>query len=310
LLVVDDHRGVLERVAAVLASDFDVAGVATGGRQAVAMAGRLAPDAVVLDINMPGFDGYQTKSALDEAGTRVPVVFLSMFESDEYVSEAFRCGGRGYVLKPYLGRDLASAVHHVLRGQLFVPSLVSLFHLTDGGGDAMQLYDEPGSFLDGLAGFFDLALRRGDATCVIATRDLRDGLSDRLRARGWDTSDASHRHGYFVDATDALGRFMRDGLPDPARLTEIASELDRYRLAVGDGTASRLTLFGNMADLLLGAGNPTAAIALERLWTSLTHALPFFTVCGYSAASGFADAARIWSQACAEHWAVSHATGS
>ena len=85
VLVIDDHRGVLERVVTALAHDFDIAGVATDGRRAVSMAGVLAPDVIVLDVNMPSLDG-QTKSALDHAGSHAPVVFLSMLDSEEYVT--------------------------------------------------------------------------------------------------------------------------------------------------------------------------------------------------------------------------------
>jgi DNA-binding response OmpR family regulator len=66
VLAVDDHRDVLDKVAVVSANESDVVGVATGG-EAIAIAG------MVLDINMPGLDGYQTKSALDHAGSRVAV---------------------------------------------------------------------------------------------------------------------------------------------------------------------------------------------------------------------------------------------
>jgi CheY-like chemotaxis protein len=309
VLVVDDHRGVLEKVVTVLAHDFDIAGVATDGRRAVSMAGVLAPDVIVLDINMPGLDGYQTKSALDDAGSRAPVVFLSMFDAEEYVSEAFRRGGRGYVLKPFLGRDLTSALHHVLHSRLFVPSLVSLLQLANGGGHALQLYGDPVSFLDGLAGFFDLALRRGDATYVIATQDIRDGLSDRLRARGWETGKTSRNRCQFVDAAAALDRFMRNGLPDPSCLAEIVSELDQYRLANSKGDTCRLTLFGNMGALLLREGNLTALVALETMWNSMTHRRPCFTLCGYSITSQLNEVPELWSETCAAHWAVSHASG-
>src|SRR4051812_10448958 len=57
VLLVDDHRGVLDRVSELLADDFDVAGVATDSRHAVDIAGRIAPDLVVLDIHMPGLNG-------------------------------------------------------------------------------------------------------------------------------------------------------------------------------------------------------------------------------------------------------------
>jgi hypothetical protein len=202
------------------------------------------------------------------------------------------------------------ALHHVLHGRLFVPSLESLFHLANGGGHAMQLYSEPGSFLDGLAAFFDLALRRGDATCIIATEDVRDGLTDRLRTRGWNVAGASNDRWRFVDAVDALDSFMRNDRPDRLRLGEIVSELDRYRRAVSDGPTSHLTLFGTMADLLCRAGNPEAVLALERTWNALTHNLPFFTLCGYSTTSSSNQASEFWSDACAEHWAVSPAMGT
>jgi hypothetical protein len=69
-----------------------------------------------------------------------------------------------------------------------------------------------------------------------------------------------------------------------------------------------LTIFGDMAASLMAHGNPSAAIALESLWNSLTHGLPFFTVCGYSESCLDDCLPEIWSKACREHWAVSHTT--
>src|SRR5262245_16955440 len=99
VLLVDDHQAILEQVSAMLADDFDVVNVATDGRQAIDTARHVDPDLIVLDINMPGLDGFQTIRALEQAGSRAPVVFLSMVDAEEQVSEAFRCGARGYVLK-------------------------------------------------------------------------------------------------------------------------------------------------------------------------------------------------------------------
>ena len=134
VLLVDDHRGVLDRVSALLADDFDVAGVATDGRQAVDTVGRIAPDLIVLDINMPGLDGFQTKRELDRAGSRAPVVFLSADAHDDHAIAAFRCGARGFVQKSRLGRDLHSALDLALHARVFVPSLTSLFGLVDRDG--------------------------------------------------------------------------------------------------------------------------------------------------------------------------------
>jgi hypothetical protein len=174
----------------------------------------------------------------------------------------------------------------------------------------MQFHDDVECFLDGVAQLFDLALRRGDAACIIGTEEVRDGLCHRLRASGWDVGGPSgHTRCLVIDATDALARFMRNGLPDVDLLGEIASELDQYRRSVGPGPLSRLTVFGNMVVPLITGGNPAAAIALERQWNSLTAGLPFFTVCGYHASCFYDGGRDVWSNACREHWAVSHTGG-
>lgn len=308
VLLVDDHRQVLDTVSAMLSGEFEVAGAATSGAEAVEIAHQVKPDAIVLDVNMPGVDGFQTCRVLESSGfANTPIVFLSMHDGDEIVGEAFRCGGRGYVLKTRVGNDLASAITHALGGRVFVPSLSSLLRLATGATHAMQLHDEVESFVDDVAALFDLALRRGDATCVIATRQIREGIGDRLRARGWDVGGSSgHKRYLTVDAADALNRFMRNGLPDPNLLAEIAVELDQYRRAVCDGPGSRLTVFGNMVMALHAAGNTRAMIALEREWNRMTHGLPILTLCGYGSPC-FHDSPGLWADACAEHWAVSHA---
>jgi CheY-like chemotaxis protein len=60
VLLVEDHRGVLDTVSGLLADDFDVVGVATDGSQALQAARQVTPDAIVLDVGMPGLDGFQT----------------------------------------------------------------------------------------------------------------------------------------------------------------------------------------------------------------------------------------------------------
>jgi AmiR/NasT family two-component response regulator len=71
VLLVDDHRDILDRVSALLVDDFDVAGLATDGRQALDLARQVDPDVIVLDINMPGLDGLlssHTPVCTDYAG--------------------------------------------------------------------------------------------------------------------------------------------------------------------------------------------------------------------------------------------------
>ena len=224
VLLVDDHRGMLDRVSALLAGDFDIAAVATDGSQAVDVASRVGPDVIVLDVNMPGLDGFDTKRALDQAGSA----------SAGRVPEHGRCRRPHRRSVPVRRTRLCHQVTRRARpvgrarpgshGRVFVPSLTSLFALTDGGGHAMQLHRGLERFLDGLAAFCGHSLRRGDAMCVNATADVREGLEHRLRAAGWAVGGPSrHRRYRAFDAGAALSRIMRDGVPDPAVLAEIAS---------------------------------------------------------------------------------------
>ena len=308
VLLVDDHRGLLDRVSTLLSDDFDVAGIATDGGEAIAAAGRIDPDLIVLDVNLPVLDGFQAMRELARNGSRASVVFLSTVGADEFVGQAFRCGARGYVQKSQIARDLVSALDHAHQGRYFLPSLTAMVDVLNGGGHAMQLHSDPEAFLDGLAGFFDASLRRGDATCIIATPDMRDGLRRRLHARGWDVGGPSgHERCLVFDEADVARRYLRDGMPDERVVAEIAAELDAYRRAVAQGPTSRLTIFGNTAEMLITGGNPAAAIALEQQWNRLTQPLPFLSLCGY--ATSCFEAPDLLSSAYAEHGTVSHAAG-
>lgn len=304
LLLVDDNRAMLDRLSSLLATEFHIAGTATDGRQALDMTTAVTPDAIVLDISMPGLSGFQTMRRLEQAGSRAPVVFLSAFDTANCIHDAFRCGGRGYVVKSHVDRDLATALDLALDRRWFVPSLTPLLELMSGGGHAMHIYDDRERFLDGLALLFELALRRGDATCLVATEGVRDGLRERLRRRGWEVDRPSGHPRYLaMDAGEALSSVMRNGLPDEEPVAKIALELDQYRRAVGQGTPPRLTISGNMVMLLLEQGQSAAATMVENQWHRLTADLPFFTLCGY-AESAFLDPGGLWSSVCKEHHAL------
>jgi len=310
VVLVDDQPEVLDAVSKVLENDFEIAAVATDGEAALTTCARTSPDVIVMDIAMPRLDGFQTVRRLRRTGSQAKVVFLTMHEAEEYVIEAFDCGGQGFVLKTRVQSDLASSLDHVLAGRLFVPSLKSLFHAADSSsGHALEIHWDSESRLDGVADFFNMALRRGDATCLIGTEPLREGIDRRLRDRDWNIGEPSGCERYVaIDAADALTRFMRGGRPDADILAELTAELDEYRLNVSEDTGGRLTIFGEMAVLLHQAGNSSAVVELEHAWNDLTSSLPFFTVCSYPAACFEAQAdSEEFSSVCAEHWAVGHA---
>jgi len=311
VLLVDDHQGVLDIVSSTLRDTFEVVGLATDGRQALEMARRLDPDAIVLDINMPGFNGFETMRALERAGSRAVVVFLSLISDDDYVCEAFRIGGRAYVVKSRMLSDLPTALDEVLLGRRFAPSLPSLLQITSGGAHTMLAHDDEDSFVDQVGGLLDLALHRGDATCLIGTEHLRDGVTAYLQTRGWDVGPSGTLQRYRVfDTHAALDGLMRDGLPDAATLAAIVEDLDEYRRTVCADPSSRLTVAGNLAAPLVAEGNAAGVLAIERLWDTLTRDRPFFSVCAYSMSCFHDHASDAWSTLTGEHSAVCHGSGA
>jgi DNA-binding NarL/FixJ family response regulator len=119
-LVRDGFRMILE------SSGIEVLGEARDGREAVYLARRRAPDAVLMDIRMPGMDGLEATRQLagPDASDPIAVLILTTFDLDEYVLEALRSGASGFLLKD-AGRDqLVEAVRAVARGDaLIAPSV-------------------------------------------------------------------------------------------------------------------------------------------------------------------------------------------
>ncbi len=107
VLVVDDEELARARIKELLADipDVEVAGEAENGLRAVDMVGELGPDVVILDIQMPGMDGFEVVEAL----THVPlVIFATAF--DEYAIKAFEVNSVDYLLKPISRERLGEAI--------------------------------------------------------------------------------------------------------------------------------------------------------------------------------------------------------
>jgi CheY-like chemotaxis protein len=102
LLLVDDDPAVLKRTAEFLSSEFEIAGFASDGAQALKAVERLAPDVIVLDIAMPVLDGIETARRLRSSGNAVSIIFLSAMQDPLYVKAAMNLGGNGYVFKSSL----------------------------------------------------------------------------------------------------------------------------------------------------------------------------------------------------------------
>lgn len=120
VLIVDDHAIVRDGIRALLAVDKDVqvVGEAGGGREAIELARRLAPDVIVMDIAMPDLGGLEATLEIRKDRPDAKVVVLSQYGDASYVRRFLKAGVSGYVLKKAAGADLVAAIHSVARGGL------------------------------------------------------------------------------------------------------------------------------------------------------------------------------------------------
>lgn len=121
VLVVDDHAVVREGIRHVLSSvdGFEVVGEAGSGSQALALAERLRPHVVVLDISMPGGSGLEIAPELRRIVPEARLLILSIHDHREYVLQSVRAGAHGYLRKDSSPTELRDAIRAVFRGDSF-----------------------------------------------------------------------------------------------------------------------------------------------------------------------------------------------
>ena len=110
ILIVEDHDDLADALRANLRSEGYQASVASDGRQALAMVRAEPPDIIVLDLGIPGLDGFALLSRLRAEGHWCPVLILSARDSDADKVEGFRLGADDYVTKPFRTLELMARV--------------------------------------------------------------------------------------------------------------------------------------------------------------------------------------------------------
>ncbi|HLN60044.1 MAG TPA: response regulator transcription factor [Symbiobacteriaceae bacterium] len=122
VLLVDDHAILREGIRYLLSAsgEVDVVGEAQDGVEALEMVEQLKPDAVLMDIAMPRMNGIEATTELKKRHPELPVLILSMYDSEEYVLPILKAGASGYVLKRAAAQELVSALKAVVAGQVIL----------------------------------------------------------------------------------------------------------------------------------------------------------------------------------------------
>jgi DNA-binding NarL/FixJ family response regulator len=179
ILLVDDQellrmgfRMVLEAQA-----DFEVVGEAADGAEGVALARRLEPDVILMDVRMPGMDGVQATRALVGAGCRSRIIILTPFDLDEYAHAALRAGASGFLLKDAQPTDLLSAIRAVASGDAVVaPSTTRRLLATI----AHRLPETTAEAVDDDDGFATLTPREREVLLAVARGLSNAEIADAL----------------------------------------------------------------------------------------------------------------------------------
>jgi DNA-binding NarL/FixJ family response regulator len=120
VLIADDHAVVAEGLCSILQDRYDVVGIVRDGRELLAVAPKLEPDLILLDICMPSLNGLDAAEQLKQLLPNVKFVFLTMKDDPNLAAAALSLGNIGYVLKHSLSSELLQAVAEVLQGNAYV----------------------------------------------------------------------------------------------------------------------------------------------------------------------------------------------
>src|ERR1035441_379032 len=133
ILLTDDHTLFRDGIRTLLAaeSDMEVVGESANALDAVALARQARPDVVLMDIGMAGMSSFEATRQIRKERPETKVVFLSMYDDEDYLAECVEIGASGYVLKDSPADQLVTAIREVNRGGSYLsPRLLT--RLVDG----------------------------------------------------------------------------------------------------------------------------------------------------------------------------------
>jgi DNA-binding NarL/FixJ family response regulator len=123
VILADDHTLVRAGFRSLIEAepDIEVAGECATGREALDLCQRHAAHVLVLDLEMPGFDGFQVVQMARDIGLNCKIIILTMHDHEEYIIRLFQSGISGYVVKDAAPSVLSHAIRRVAQGGRYIP---------------------------------------------------------------------------------------------------------------------------------------------------------------------------------------------
>jgi two-component system nitrate/nitrite response regulator NarL len=171
VLIIDDHTLFRSGLQELLdRRGIDVVATAGDGEEGCALAEKLAPDVILLDVRMPGMGGLTVLERLKEAGVQTPVLMLTTSTEDRDLIAAVRAGAQGYLLKDLEPDELIESLGKITAGECVIaPEMTGVLARVVQG-------DEPITSSD--TRFAELTPREMEILCHLA-----EGQSNKVIAR-------------------------------------------------------------------------------------------------------------------------------
>jgi two-component system response regulator NreC len=128
ILLTDDHTLFRQGIKTLLSAeaDLDIVGEAANGTEAVEKVSELRPDLVLMDIGMPGLSSFEATRQIKKVRPDTKVLFLTMYDDEDYLVQCMEVGASGYVLKDSPAQQLLAAIRDVHRGGSYLsPRMLS-----------------------------------------------------------------------------------------------------------------------------------------------------------------------------------------
>ena len=125
IVLVDDHRILLDAIKSLVEPEFEVVGTFEDGQTLLDQAPELRPDVIVLDIGMPMMNGLSAGEQIKKLLPKTKLIYLTMNHDVDTAAEAFRLGASGYILKSAAGTELLKAIREVVRGGYYASPVLT-----------------------------------------------------------------------------------------------------------------------------------------------------------------------------------------